>query len=70
MGRFFPVVDMRASRLSMLLSPSTRATNVCGPRDAMGVPLTEHGATLPAASVSGTYLGHPEARYFNVRPAS
>lgn len=33
---------------------------------AVGVSLTEHGAMLPAASVSGIYLGHPEARYFNV----
>jgi 5-methyltetrahydrofolate--homocysteine methyltransferase len=34
--------------------------------NAIGVSLTEHGAMLPAASVSGIYLGHPEARYFNV----
>jgi 5-methyltetrahydrofolate--homocysteine methyltransferase len=34
--------------------------------DAIGVSLTEHGAMLPAASVSGLYLGHPAARYFNV----
>jgi 5-methyltetrahydrofolate--homocysteine methyltransferase len=34
--------------------------------DAVGMSLTEHGAMLPAASVSGIYLGHPEARYFNV----
>jgi len=33
---------------------------------AIGVSLTEHGAMLPAASVSGLYLGHPEARYFAV----
>jgi 5-methyltetrahydrofolate--homocysteine methyltransferase len=26
--------------------------------------LTEHFAMLPAASVSGIYLAHPEARYF------
>jgi 5-methyltetrahydrofolate--homocysteine methyltransferase len=31
-----------------------------------GVRLTEHYAMLPASSVSGIYLGHPEARYFNV----
>jgi len=31
-----------------------------------GITLTEHFAMLPAASVSGLYLGHPEARYFNV----
>jgi 5-methyltetrahydrofolate--homocysteine methyltransferase len=33
---------------------------------AIGMTLTEHGAMLPAASVSGLYLGHPEARYFSV----
>jgi 5-methyltetrahydrofolate--homocysteine methyltransferase len=33
---------------------------------AVGLSLTEHAAMLPAASVSGVYLGHPGARYFNV----
>ncbi|HTG46942.1 MAG TPA: methionine synthase [Actinomycetota bacterium] len=32
----------------------------------VGMDLTEHGAMLPAASVSGLYLAHPAARYFNV----
>jgi 5-methyltetrahydrofolate--homocysteine methyltransferase len=32
----------------------------------VGMALTEHGAMTPAASVSGIYLHHPEARYFNV----
>jgi 5-methyltetrahydrofolate--homocysteine methyltransferase len=32
----------------------------------LGMDLTEHGAMLPAATVSGLYLQHPEARYFNV----
>jgi len=31
-----------------------------------GITLTEHGAMLPAASVSGVYLAHPAARYFAV----
>jgi 5-methyltetrahydrofolate--homocysteine methyltransferase len=31
-----------------------------------GIALTEHGAMMPAASVSGLYLAHPQARYFNV----
>ncbi len=30
----------------------------------VGITLTEHFAMLPAASVSGIYLGHPAARYF------
>ena len=31
-----------------------------------GITLTESMAMLPAASVSGLYLWHPEARYFGV----
>ena len=31
-----------------------------------GMRLTETYATLPAASVSGLYFGHPQARYFSV----
>jgi 5-methyltetrahydrofolate--homocysteine methyltransferase len=31
-----------------------------------GISLTEHAAMLPAASVSGLYFSHPEAKYFNV----
>jgi 5-methyltetrahydrofolate--homocysteine methyltransferase len=32
----------------------------------VGIELTESYAMLPAASVSGLYLGHPHARYFSV----
>jgi 5-methyltetrahydrofolate--homocysteine methyltransferase len=32
----------------------------------LGISLTEHFAMLPAASVSGIYLGHPAARYFSI----
>jgi 5-methyltetrahydrofolate--homocysteine methyltransferase len=28
--------------------------------------LTEHAAMTPAASVSGFYFSHPDAKYFNV----
>jgi 5-methyltetrahydrofolate--homocysteine methyltransferase len=31
-----------------------------------GIALTESYATMPAASVSGLYFGHPQARYFSV----
>ena len=31
-----------------------------------GISLTEHFAMLPAASVSGWYFSHPDARYFGV----
>ncbi len=34
--------------------------------DATGISLTEHFAMLPAASVSGWYLAHPESRYFGL----
>ena len=33
---------------------------------ALGITLSEHFAMLPAASVSGLYFAHPEARYFTV----
>jgi 5-methyltetrahydrofolate--homocysteine methyltransferase len=36
-----------------------------GARDA-GIDLTEHAAMTPAASVSGLYFAHPQARYFTV----
>jgi 5-methyltetrahydrofolate--homocysteine methyltransferase len=32
----------------------------------IGIDLTEHAAMVPAASVSGLYLMHPQARYFSV----
>jgi 5-methyltetrahydrofolate--homocysteine methyltransferase len=32
----------------------------------LGLTLTDSFAMLPTASVSGIYLGHPEARYFNL----
>ena len=32
----------------------------------LGIELTEHYAMLPAASVSGLYFAHPQARYFNI----
>ncbi|MEO8526090.1 MAG: vitamin B12 dependent-methionine synthase activation domain-containing protein, partial [Caldimonas sp.] len=34
--------------------------------DEIGMSLTESMAMLPAASVSGFYLAHPDAAYFNV----
>jgi 5-methyltetrahydrofolate--homocysteine methyltransferase len=32
----------------------------------IGISLTESGAMIPPASVSGIYLGHPDVRYFSV----
>jgi 5-methyltetrahydrofolate--homocysteine methyltransferase len=34
--------------------------------ESQGLTLTESFAMLPAASVSGIYLAHPDARYFNI----
>jgi len=33
---------------------------------AIGITLTESFAMMPAASVSGLYFSHPQAKYFNV----
>jgi 5-methyltetrahydrofolate--homocysteine methyltransferase len=32
----------------------------------IGIELTDHAAMMPAASVSGLYFGHPQAKYFTV----
>jgi 5-methyltetrahydrofolate--homocysteine methyltransferase len=42
-----------------------RLFDLLGARD-HGIELTENCAMLPAASVSGLYFGHAQARYFNV----
>ena len=34
--------------------------------DEVGMALTEHAAMTPAASVSGLYFAHPQAKYFTV----
>ena len=47
------------------LSLNRRLFALLGARD-VGIELTEHCAIMPTASVSGLYLAHPEARYFNV----
>ncbi|HUY32968.1 MAG TPA: methionine synthase [Pirellulales bacterium] len=40
--------------------------DLLGAEQATGISLTEHFAMYPAASVSGLYFAHPEARYFSV----
>ena len=47
---------------------SEKATlfELLGATGAVGIALTESFAMLPAASVAGWYLAHPEARYFGV----
>jgi 5-methyltetrahydrofolate--homocysteine methyltransferase len=46
-------------------SEKVKLFELLGAEDA-GISLTESCAMLPAASVSGIYLGHPKARYFSV----
>ena len=43
-----------------------RRQQLLGAEEAAGIRLTESFAMWPAASVSGLYFGHPEARYFAV----
>ena len=40
--------------------------DLLGAEQSAGITLTESFAMLPAASVSGLYFAHPEARYFTV----
>ncbi|WP_069130826.1 methionine synthase [Rhodohalobacter halophilus] len=40
--------------------------NLLDVENATGISLTEHLAMSPAASVSGLYFAHPEAKYFNL----
>jgi 5-methyltetrahydrofolate--homocysteine methyltransferase len=40
--------------------------SLLGVEEAIGVRLSENFAMIPAASVSGFYFAHPEARYFSV----
>ena len=46
-------------------SEKTKLFELLGAQD-VGMELTENFATLPAASVSGLYFHHPEARYFSI----
>ena len=46
-------------------SETFKLFDLLGARD-VGIDLTEHAAMTPAASVSGLYFSHPQARYFSV----
>jgi 5-methyltetrahydrofolate--homocysteine methyltransferase len=46
-------------------SEKTKLFDLLGAERA-GISLTESCAMIPGASVSGIYLGHPQARYFSV----
>ncbi len=47
-------------------SEKTTLFSLLDATDAAGISLTEHFAMLPAASVSGWYLAHPDSRYFGI----
>jgi 5-methyltetrahydrofolate--homocysteine methyltransferase len=47
-------------------SEKPRLFDLLGARD-IGMDLTESFAMTPAASVSGLYFSHPQARYFNIQ---
>ena len=47
-------------------TPRRASCSSCSTRGRQGITLTESFAMLPAASVSGLYFAHPQARYFNV----
>jgi 5-methyltetrahydrofolate--homocysteine methyltransferase len=46
-------------------SEKTKLFELLGANE-VGMELTENFATLPAASVSGVYFHHPEAKYFSI----
>ena len=48
------------------VATATGAPTAAHVDDAAGIHLTESYAMLPAASVSGLYFSHPQARYFAV----
>jgi len=46
-------------------SETFKLFDLLGARE-IGIDLTDHAAMMPAASVSGLYFAHPQARYFTV----
>ena len=49
-------------------TPRSAPSSACSGAEEIGITLTESCAMMPAASVSGLYFAHPEARYFTVGP--
>jgi 5-methyltetrahydrofolate--homocysteine methyltransferase len=47
-------------------SEKRRLFDLLGGEETVGIRLTETFAMLPAASVSGLYFSHPQARYFSL----
>ena len=56
---------LRLSRPARITARSSSCSS-CSTRRAPGIALTETRAMTPAASVSGLYFAHPQAKYFNV----
>ena len=48
------------------ITARSSSCSICSARATVGIELTEHAAMTPAASVSGLYFAHPQARYFTV----
>ena len=48
------------------ITARSSSCSICSTRGDVGIALTEHAAMMPAASVSGLYFAHPQARYFTV----
>ena len=47
--------------------PRRRGCSTCSTRARSGIDLTESCAMTPAASVSGLYFWHPQAKYFSIQ---
>ena len=56
---------VRLSRRAPTTARSSSCSICSAPRE-VGIALTESAAMTPAASVSGLYFAHPQARYFTV----
>ena len=57
----------RASAIRRVpITARSSSCSTCSTRGRSGSTLTEHAAMTPAASVSGLYFAHPQARYFTV----
>ena len=56
---------LRLSRRARITARSASCSS-CSRPPSQGITLTEQRAMLPAASVSGLYFAHPQAKYFNV----
>ena len=59
-------MDLQPSRFETPIFLGSSRVNLLDVEANTGIKLTESYAMMPAASVSGLYFAHPEARYFAV----